>query len=210
MKQNCIIVGAGTYGQVYAKYLKDFHHIIGFIDDDAEIIGNVVDGIEVLGNLDFLLKEVDKSVLIFVPIGNNAIRIKILSILIENGFKTPSFFHSNSNVDESVVVGKAVYILGATTIMPFTTIEDFVMISVGVNVAHHTILKTGCFLSQGVNVGASIIIGKNAFVGIGSTIMTGVKEVGECSVIGAGAVIIADVPKNTVNVGNPGKIIKYL
>jgi acetyltransferase-like isoleucine patch superfamily enzyme len=79
----------------------------------------------------------------------------------------------------------------------------------GVNIAHHTILGKGSFYSQGTNIGASITIEDNAFCGIGSTIMTGVMCVGECSTIGAGAVVLRDVPAYAVVVGNPGRIIKY-
>ena len=38
--------------------------------------------------------------------------------------------------------------------------------------------------------------------------MTGVKEIGAYSLIGAGSVIIQDVPDYAVVVGNPGKVIK--
>lgn len=38
--------------------------------------------------------------------------------------------------------------------------------------------------------------------------MTGVKVVGEDALIGAGAVIIKDIPDGATVVGNPGRIIK--
>jgi acetyltransferase-like isoleucine patch superfamily enzyme len=38
--------------------------------------------------------------------------------------------------------------------------------------------------------------------------MTGVKTIGENSLIGAGTVIIKDVPDGATVVGNPGRIIK--
>ena len=41
-----------------------------------------------------------------------------------------------------------------------------------------------------------------------TTIISGVKMIGEKCVIGAGTVIIKDVPDFSVIVGNPGKVIK--
>ena len=93
--------------------------------------------------------------------------------------------------------------------MPYTKIKNFVMISMGVNVAHHSILHEGTFLSTGVNFGASIIAHKYAYIGISSTIMTGVHELGENCLIGAGAVVIKDVPTKAVMAGIPAKVLKY-
>lgn len=207
--KNCIIVGAGTYGQVYAEYLKEEYEIVGFVDDNFMIHNTNINGIKVLGNFEYLLKEISKSISIFVPIGNNKTRVNLLNKLIDSGFETPSFIHSNTDIHPSVNIGKAVYILSATNVMPLSSIEDFTMISMGVNVAHHTRIGEGSFLSQGSNIGASISLNKKTFVGIGSTIMTGVRTIGKSALIGAGSVVIKDVPDYAVVVGNPGKIIKY-
>lgn len=208
MKTSCVIIGAGTYGQVYAEYLKEHYTIVGFIDDNIKLINTFVNQIKVIGDFEYLLNELDKDIVVFVPIGNNRIRINLINKLLKHDFQLPSFIHLDTNIHHSVKIGDVVYILGGTNIMPLTTIEDFVMISMGVNVAHHVNVGMGCFLSQGVNVGASISFKEAVFAGIGSTIMTGVKSIGKNTLIGAGAVIIKDIPDNAVVVGNPGKIIK--
>lgn len=208
MKDKAIIVGAGTYGQVYAEYLKEKYEILGFIDDDTNLHNTEINGIKVLGNFNYLIVNLHKETNVFIPIGNNKVRVDLLNKVIASGFKTPNFIHTDTQIHPTVKLGRCIYILPGTHIMPFTEIKDFVLISMGVNIAHHTIIEQGCFFSQGVNVGASIHLKENAYCGIGSTIMTGVKEVGENSLIGAGAVIIKDVPDGATVVGNPGKIIK--
>ena len=92
--------------------------------------------------------------------------------------------------------------------MPLTVISDDVMISAGTIISHHTSVLSNVFISFGVNIGACVIIAKKSYIGIGATIMTGVKYVGEDTVVGAGSVIIRDVPDGVTIVGNPGKIIK--
>lgn len=209
MKEKCLIVGVGTYGQVYAEYLKDSYDVMGFIDDNADLIGREINGYRVLGNFDYLVESVDKNTNVFVPIGNNKVRVAMLEKLVNIGFKTPNFIHPDTNIHESVKIGKCVYILPGTYIMPLTIVNDFALISMGVNIAHHTLIEKGCFLSQGSNIGASITLGENVFCGIASTVMTGVKKVGKNATIGAGAVVIREVPDQAVIVGNPGKILKY-
>ena len=209
---NAIIYGAGTYGQVYAEYLKDTqqYNVLGFLDDDESKHGQEFYGVSVLGNKEKLYSLDKKNkISIFAPIGNNEIRNKILTFSRDLSYKTPCFIHPTTQIHSTVKIGQSVYVLPSTSIMPYAIIEDNVMISMGANVAHHTKLGEGCFISQGVNVGASIEIGEGAFLGIASTIMTGIKSVGRYAVVGAGAVVIRDVPAKAVIVGNPGKIIKY-
>ncbi|WP_070485771.1 acetyltransferase [Weeksella sp. HMSC059D05] len=208
MKEKAIIVGAGTYGQVYSEYLKDEYQIIGFIDDDLCLRDTEINNIKILGDFEYLLKNIDKSVNVFIPIGNNTVRCNLLQKLMQSGFNTPSYIHPTCNIHKSVKIGKCVYILPNSNIMPLTQLKDFVLISMGVNIAHHTIIEEGCFFSQGSNIGANIHFEKNVFCGIASTVMTGVKKVGTDSFIGAGAVIIKDVPDGATVVGNPGRIIK--
>lgn len=54
-----------------------------------------------------------------------------------------------------------------------------------------------------------VTIGNNVWIGGQSTICPGVT-IGDNSVIGAGSVVIKDVPANVVVAGNPANIIRYL
>lgn len=53
------------------------------------------------------------------------------------------------------------------------------------------------------------IIGDNVFLGANVTIIGGVR-IGNNVEVGAGSVVVKDVPDNCVVAGNPAKIIKYL
>jgi acetyltransferase EpsM len=54
----------------------------------------------------------------------------------------------------------------------------------------------------------SVIVEEGSQIGINATIRQGIK-IGKWVTIGAGAVIVKDVPDYAVVVGNPGRIIKY-
>lgn len=208
-----VIIGAGTYGEVYLAYLQEAGiEIVGFLDDDSKYINQKVCGIPVLGGFDFLacLKDEYGVKAVYCPLGNNKLRVELLNRALSLGYEVPNFIHSTVVLSPNVKIGdKGIYILPKTVIMPWCNIHDFVMMSVNSVVSHHTILEEGVFLSFGVNFGASIIAHKYAYIGISATVMTGVHELGESCLIGAGAVVIKDVPTNAVMAGIPAKVLKY-
>lgn len=54
-----------------------------------------------------------------------------------------------------------------------------------------------------------IEIGENVFIGCNSLILKGAR-IGNNSVVGAGSVVIGDIPENCIAAGNPAKVIRYL
>jgi acetyltransferase-like isoleucine patch superfamily enzyme len=52
-------------------------------------------------------------------------------------------------------------------------------------------------------------IGKNVWIGVNCIILKGVT-IGENSILGAGSVVVNDIPPNVLVRGNPAKIIKNL
>lgn len=205
-----VIIGAGTYGEVYLSYLQEAGvEVVGFLDDAPR--ASIVRGIPVLGGIDILpnLKKTYGIEAVYCPLGNNMLRVKFLTKANELGYETPNYIHPSVIMSPHVTIGKGVYILLGSTIMPFTVIKDYTMISMGVHLAHHSTLEKGVFLSTGCNFGASIIAHQYSYCGISSTIMTGIHELGENCLIGAGAVVIKDVEPNAIVAGVPAKVIKY-
>lgn len=208
-----IIIGAGTYGEVYAAYLQENGvDIIGFLDDNVNLHAKYVRGIPVLGGIDKLesVKYTHGVEAVYCPLGNNELRVKVLSEAKRMGYKIPNFIHPSVLISPNVEIGEGVYILLNTSIMPYVRIKDYVMISMNANIAHHSMLEEGTFISTGVNFGASIIAHKFSYIGISATIMTGIQELGEGSLIGAGAVVIKNVPANAVVAGVPAHILKIM
>ncbi|WP_378173700.1 NeuD/PglB/VioB family sugar acetyltransferase [Aquimarina sp. SS2-1] len=209
--KNAVIIGAGTQGQVYASYLKEAGiNIIGFIDDNPELEGKEVIDIPVIGKYKDLFLDEFKSKIqdVYCPIGVNAVRVEYLSTLKNEGYGIPGFLHHTVSIAPDVTIGEAVYMLAGNIVMPHTTIGNYIMINMDSTIAHHVTLEDGVFMSSGVNIGALINVRKNAYIGMGVTAMTGVKEIGKETLIGAGTVIIKDVPEYTTVVGNPARVIK--
>ncbi|WP_164019469.1 acetyltransferase [Pyxidicoccus trucidator] len=203
-----VIIGAGSYGVVYKEYLEADGRwdVRAFLDDDPAMQGTTVGGLPVLGTTAELPSLRERGIEgAFAPIGNNSVRVQFLARARAAGLRTPNFVHASVITASTPRPDSGVYILAGTVIMPLVQIGEFVMISMGVKIAHHTTLERGVFLSTGVNVGAGIHVGERAFLGIGCTVVTKVRSLGADSMIGAGAVVLKDVPAGITVVGVPAR-----
>ena len=213
MRMKSVIIGAGTYGEVYLAYLQEAGiEIVGFLDDSPKYEGKSVKEYPVLGKVEDLehIGELQGIEAVYCPLGNNKLRVAILERSRMLGFKTPNYIHPSVKIAPNVkIADEGVYILQGSELMPYVTLEKDVMISAGANIVHHSYLSQGTFVSNGVNFGANVHSEKYAYCGMGCTIMTGVHTLGEDCLIGAGAVVIRDVEPKAVMAGVPAKVIKY-
>jgi len=75
-----------------------------------------------------------------------------------------------------------------------------------INTSDHNFNKNELIQNQGF-FGSKITVGDDVWLGGHVFINKGVK-IGDGSIIGAGAVVIKDIPKYSIAVGNPAKVIK--
>lgn len=88
-------------------------------------------------------------------------------------------------------IGNAVFCLSGSVINHDVVVEERVVIASGVSLAGSVHVEADCYLGQACTVRQKVRIGR------GST-------------IGMGAVVIRDVPANTVIVGNPGRTLRVV
>ncbi len=136
-----------------------------------------------------------------------------------NGFipviKKSSFIHPNATVTGNVHIGENVYVGPGAAIR-----GDWgeIIIEDGCNVQEnctiHMFPGTSLRLKKGAHVGHGAIIhganlGENCLIGMNSVIMDDV-EIGDECIVGALSFIPAKtiIPKRSLVVGNPGKVIK--
>lgn len=108
-------------------------------------------------------------------------------------------------IENDVIIGDNVTIKPGVQIWDGIIIEDNVFIGPNVTFTNDLKPRSKVYPEKFLKT----IIKKGASIGANATILPGLV-IGENAIIGAGAVVLKDVPANTVWVGNPAKQIKNL
>lgn len=118
----------------------------------------------------------------------------------------PPFY---TDCGRNITVGKNVFINACCNFQD----QGGITIGDGSQIGHKVTLAT---LNHGVApedrgtlYPAPITIGKNVWIGAAATLLPGVT-IGDNSIIGAGSLVTKDVPKNSIAVGNPCRVIKSI
>lgn len=205
-----IIIGAGSVGGHVASnlhYYTSEYNLIGFLDDDTSKIGKYFVEYPVLGNID-AIKNYPSSIAIVIGIAFPIIKFNIIRKIKDYGYTNfPSFISKSTWVSKSVSIGEGSIIYPGVTINYNCLIGNFAIINMNCSIGHDCTLEDFVSLAPGVLLGGNTTIGHATQMGIGSKSIQGIN-VGQNCIVGAGAVIVKEVPNTVVVVGNPAKIIK--
>lgn len=209
-----IVIGGGNVGGFIINNSNDFTEsfdVIGILDDDTTKIGQEFWGIKVLGAINEIEKFLvdNEKIGVVISIANPIVKEKIAIKLSKySNIFFPNFIHKDTWLSNKVILGKGNIIYPGVSINYETIINNFSTINMNVSLGHNCIVNNYVTISPGVNLAGFTNVGVTSFIGIGSCCVQG-HVIGKNTIIGAGAVIIKDIPDYAVVVGNPGKIIKY-
>lgn len=127
-------------------------------------------------------------------------------LVIHNSGKVRGRYYENLQVGDDCYLGRELFLDLQAEIL----IEDRVTISHRVMILTHSDAGNSPLRDQVINTEqAPVIIRRGAYIGANVTILQGV-EIGESSVVGAGAVVTRSVPPSSVVVGVPARLTRTL
>jgi acetyltransferase EpsM len=196
------LYGASGHAKVIIEILENSGIIIdGLFDDNSNIKSLCGYSCSLFTSDKLIAKE------LIITIGDNKVREFIVNKigLVEYG----------KAIDNKSIISKNSVIEAGTVVMPGaiintgTSVGKHSIINTNVSVDHDCTIENYVHLSPGCAVAGGVQIEEGTHVGIGSCIIQNLK-IGKWCTIGAGSVIIRDIPDYSVVVGNPGRIIKTI
>jgi sugar O-acyltransferase (sialic acid O-acetyltransferase NeuD family) len=200
------ILGASGHGKVVAScLLAGGRRVHGFYDDDASKQGQAILGLPVLGAI-AECETVREGAAVF-GIGTNQTRRRLNHLRSSQVWVTAT--HPTAWLDPSVEVGEGTVVFAGAIVQPGAIIGRHCILNTGCSVDHDCILEDYVHLAPGVHLGGNVSIREGAFLGIGIKAIPGVT-IGRWSQIGAGGIIVRDIPDNVLAVGVPARVVKQL
>lgn len=208
------IIGAGGFGREVAWLVERINEIEptwnlkGFIDDNTAIHGSLQDDYSVIGGCDYLMN-ITQEVWVVCAVGSAKIRQKIIEKLKNYAnVKFATLIDPSVMRSERVDIGEGSIICAGTIITVDISIGSHVIINLDCTIGHDDIIHDFVTIYPSVNVSGNVVVGECAELGTGMQIIQG-KSIGRESIIGAGAVVIRDIPEKCTAVGSPAKPIKF-
>jgi sugar O-acyltransferase (sialic acid O-acetyltransferase NeuD family) len=199
-----------TGRQIEAQMRADPHfHVAGFIDNDPAKLGTTFLGLPVLGGTEMtgqILRDDPDARFVNLITGSTTARFEVSRELADRGCDFTNLIHPDVDLEE-VAIGVGNYIQNDVVVQAGVEIGNNSSIHIGALVAHETRIGHSVFVAHAVSISGEVTIDDGAFLGTNSTIVPRVR-VGRWATIGAGAVVVRDVPDYATVVGNPSKVIR--
>ena len=201
-----IIIGSGGHGrEVACVALSAGMAFKGFVDDSPpppEIMAPF--GVGYLGAIaDWAAVD---AVDILVGIGSGAVRETISQQLAARGI-VGGLVDPHSSVGVDVRLGDGVVIFAQATVTTNIDLGSHTHIGRGAAIGHDCVLGDFVTVMPLASVSGNVTIGERVTIGAGAVIRQG-QVIGADAYVGAGAVVVSDVPPGVTVVGNPARPIR--
>jgi acetyltransferase EpsM len=206
MSEKIFVIGAGGHAEVVIDaILSSGLQVYGIFDDNESLIGKNIFQIPILGKIEKAMEITDGKFI--VAIGDNEIRMKIVKNLSFSDDKFYTVVHPSAVIGKNVEIGAGTMVLGGVVINTGTSIGRHCIINTSSSLDHHNKISDFVHIAPGTHTGGNVEIKEGTLLGIGTSVIPGIK-IGKWSIIGAGTVLIEEVPDYATVIGVPGRVIK--
>jgi UDP-N-acetylbacillosamine N-acetyltransferase len=210
MRTKLAIWGAGGHALVVADIIRlnGDYEIVGFLDDlNPERLDTELYGATILGGqerLDSLRSEGVRH-LIF-GFGNGAARLRLSAFVRAKGFSLATAIHPRAIVATDALIGAGTVVTAGAVINPGSEIGENAIVNTSASVGHECFVDDGAHVGPGARLAGRVVVGRAAWIGVGAIAIEGVR-IGANSLVGAGGVVVNDIPEGVVAYGNPARVV---
>lgn len=195
------LYGASGHAKVIMDILRANNiQVTGLVDDDP----NLTD----LSGLPVSHDATDLSPII-ISIGDCKMRRMVVERLCHENTHKPVFpivTHPSAIISPTATIGEGTVVMQGAIIQTEAKIGKHCIINTRASIDHECVIEDFVHVAPGCTFSGKVHIGSGSWIGIGTTIIQGVK-IGKNCFIGAGSVVTTDIPDGCKAYGVPCKII---
>lgn len=210
--EKIILVGAGGHAKSVVDSIETSgqFEIVGFVDK-GKIGEEIYHSYKIIGRdkdlPDFYRNGIRYAFICIGFMGNSSIREVLYRELLRTGYQVPVIIDKQAVLASDVVIGEGTYVGKQVVLNAGAIIGKMCIMNTSAIAEHETAIGDFSHLAVGGILCGRAEIGKSVFIGANATVTQNVK-VGDKCIIGAGSVVLKDVPHGCTVVGIPAKIIK--
>jgi len=204
------ILGAGAMARETLSFYKDLGKatlVAGFIEENCRRRGMKIDGKPVMDIS--IIDGLSASNSIFIGAIGSPKRKRLIKKLESKNFHFDTLIHPTVIMGSSVSIGEGCIICPGVIMTSNIKIGRHTIINVNTSINHDCKIGNFVTICPGVNIGGNVTINDECWIGIGATLIHRVK-IGKGTYIGAGAVVVNDIPPNVLAIGIPAKPVRKL
>lgn len=208
--KDLIIIGASGFGREVAWLVerinkaKPMWNLLGFIDDNESIVGSSVNNYRVLCTTKDIQKY--KDAFFVCAIGSSKVRKTIIDNIGQLNYAT--LVDPSVEMSSLIKIGSGSIICAHTILTVNIEIGSHVIINLDCTVGHDAVLEDFVTVYPSVNISGNSKYGECVELGTGSQVIQG-KTIGKGTIVGAGSVVVKDLPEECTAIGSPCKPIKF-
>lgn len=211
MVRNLVILGSGGFAREVAWLVSDINkeqketwNVVGFWGNQPELVGKLIDGIPVINQIH--LQKYLPNLYAVTAIGNPKIKERAVVDAENLNCQFATLIHPSVIYDKNTVKIGDGTIIGAGSILTVNvTLGSHVVINLDCTIGHDCVIEDFATLSPGCHLSGYSVLKKGCFLGTGSATVEK-HEIGQDAIIGAGAIVVKDIPANVTAVGVPAKL----
>lgn len=211
--KDLVIFGAGNFGRETADLVEDINgeqkqwNLLGYIDETPEKQGSLINKYPVLGGLAWLEKNTGHPLWLVCAVADPRDKSHLIRALSRFPLHFANLIHPDAKLSRSVQLGSGNILCWNTFLSTDVQIGSYVTINPGCKIGHDTIIRDYTSLYWDITLAGNVLIREGCEIGSKAVIIPE-KKVGRWSIVGAGAVVIHDIPEYCTAVGVPAKPVK--
>lgn len=207
-----LVLGTSGHASVLLDLLDLLPHfqVVGLLDGYRQA-GERALGLPVLGSHSAIaaIAAAHHAEAVVIAVGDNFHRERLAQEILAlwPAVKFPALRHPNAVIASSAEVQDGCQVLAGAIVGPACRVGAHCLLNTRASLDHESVMDSASSLAPGAITGGRCHVGRRAAIGIGATLKHGIS-IGDDAVVGAGAVVLRDLPGSVVAYGCPAKPVR--